>query len=120
MEIKLNIYTTKFCRQIERTATAMDFELSTGICSDVLNAINIDVFDGGIEALSDDSLKALAFNLIRTGYPFFIGLIQELFELTDDETTRLKLSEVVDVVIAIAKYSFEQLATTLGGNKQKN
>lgn len=120
MELNLNIYKNRMCREVERTVHARDFELSTGVCEDVLNAINIDMFEGGLEALSDDGMKDLAFGIIKNGYPVFIGLIKEIFEITEDEAKRIKISEVASVVMDIVKYSFTQLATSLGGKNSKN
>ena len=119
MELKLNVYETRLCKKVERTVKANDFELSTGVCEDVLNIINIDLFEGGLDALSDESMQELAVGLIKNGYPFFIELVKEIFELTDDEAKRLKVSDIAKVVIDIVKYSFSQLATSLGG-KSKN
>lgn len=120
MELKLNIYADRLCRKVERTVTANDFELSTGICEDVLNIINIDMFEGGLSALSDESMQELAIGIIRNGYPFFVNLIKEIFEITDDEAKRIKLADVASVIIEIVKYSFSQLASSLGGTKGKN
>lgn len=120
MEIKLNIYTSRLCREIEKTVTANDFGLSTGVCEDVLNMINIDMFEGGLEALSDESAQKLALGVVREGYPFFIQLIKEIFEITDDEAKRLKVSDVAGVIMDIVKYSFSELASSLGGKKGKN
>lgn len=120
MELKLNIYTSRVCREIEREVIARDFELSTGICEDVLNAINIDMFEGGLDALSDESMRELAVGIIKNGYPVFIEIIKEVFELTDDEAKRIKLSEVASAVMDIVKYSFTQLAASLGGKNSKN
>lgn len=120
MELKLNIYETRLCRRVERVATANDFELSTGICEDVLDIINIDMFAGGLSALSDESTQELAIGIIKNGYPFFMDLIKEIFEITDDESKRLKISEIAVVVIEIVKYSFAQLAVALGGKNSKN
>lgn len=120
MELKLNIYADRLCRKVERTVTANDFELSTGICEDVLNIINIDMFEGGLSALSDESMQELAIGIIRNGYPFFVNLIKEIFEITDDEAKRIKVADVAAVIIEIVKYSFSQLASSLGGTKGKN
>ena len=120
MELKLNIYADRLCRKVEKTVTANDFELSTGICEDVLNIINIDMFEGGLSALSDESMQELAIGIIRNGYPFFVNLIKEIFEITDDEAKRIKLADVASVIIEIVKYSFSQLASSLGGTKGKN
>lgn len=120
MDIKLKIYKTRLCREVEREVKARDFELSTGVCEDVLNAINIDMFEGGLDALSNESMQELAIGIIKNGYPIFIDLIKEIFELTDDEAKRIKISEVASVVMDIVKYSFTQLANSLGGNNSKN
>ena len=119
MELKLNIYTTRLCREVERTVTAQDFELSTGICEDVLNIINIDMFEGGLQALSNEAMQDLTIDLIKNGYPFFIELVKEIFGITDDEGKRLRIAEIAKVVIDIVKYSFKQLTSSLG-IKEKN
>jgi hypothetical protein len=120
MELTLNVYTGRLCREVEKSVTANDFELSTGICEDVLNIINIDMFEGGLEALSDESKFSLVVGVVKDGFPFFRDLIKEIFELTDDEVKRTKLSEIAKVVIDIVKYSGKQLATSLGADKRKN
>lgn len=122
MELKLDIYRTRFCKKddIEKTCTANDFELSLGVCEDVLNMINIDMFEGGLEALSDESQKALFTSLVKNGLPFFKDMLKEIFEITDEEVSKTKLSDIVKVVISIVKFSFSQLASSLGANKGKN
>lgn len=120
MEFTLNVYKTKFCKEVERTATAADFELTTGICEDVLNIINIDMFEGGLESLSDESIYDLVISVVKNGFPFFMELVKEMFDLSDEETKRLKISEVAVVVVGIVKYSISQLANTFGARKRKN
>ena len=122
MELKLDIYRTRFCKKgdIENTYTANGFELSLGVCEDVLNMINIDMFEGGLEAISQESQNALFTSLVINGLPFFKDMIKEIFEITEEEVSKTKLSDIVKVVIDIVKYSFSQLASSLGGNKQKN
>lgn len=119
MEIKLNIYTDRFCRKVARVAKAEDFELSTGICEDVLNIINIDMLEGGLSALSDESRQELAIGIVKDGFPFFVTMMKELFDLTDEETKNTKIADIAKVVVDIVKYSFTQLASSVGG-KQKN
>lgn len=120
MELKLDIYADRLCRKVERTATANDFELSTGVCEDVLNIINIDMFEGGLATLSDESMQELAVGIIKNGYPFFVDLIKDIFEISDDEAKRIKVTDIATVVLDIVKYSFTQLANSLGGKKSKN
>lgn len=119
MELKLDIYTSRLCREIERTVTAKDFELSTGVCEDVLNLINIDMFEGGLASLSDESAMELGISIVKNGYPYFIELIQEIFEISEAETKRIKISDVAKIMIQIVKYSFTQLMGSVNG-KQKN
>ena len=120
MELKLTIYADRLCRKVDKTVTANDFELSTGICEDVLNIINIDMFAGGLQALSDEGGQELVVGIIKNAYPYFLDLIKEIFELTDEEVKRIKLADIAKVIIDIVKYSFTQLATTLGGKNEKN
>ena len=120
MELKLNIYTDKFCRKLSRTATAKDFELSTGICEDVLNVINIDALDGGFFALSQESKTEIAIGIVRNGFPFFKEIMQELFEASDEEIRCTKIGEIAAVVIQIVEYSKKELVSSLGGKKSKN
>ena len=119
MDLKLNIYTTKLCREVERTVTAREFELSVGICEDVLDVLNIDMFEGGLDSLSQEALLELAIPIVRNGFPFFKELLSEIFEVSSDEIRRVKISEVAQVIVAIVKYSISQLKS-LGGKKSKN
>lgn len=116
MELKLDIYTTRICREVERTAIAKDFELSTGVCEDILEAINVDMFGGGLEALSAETQSELIMQTVKTAYPVFIDLIKEIFELTDDEAKRIKIADVAKVVIDVVKYSVSNLANAFGGS----
>lgn len=125
MEMKLNIYKAKgkfgvLTNEVERTAIANDFELSTGVCDDVLHIVNIDLWEGGLAALSDESKQELMLGIVKDGYPFFVGLVQEIFEITDDEAKRLKLADVAKVVFDIVRYSFKQLVSSFGGSLEKN
>ncbi len=120
MEIKLNIYADRMCRKIDRVVIAKDFELSVGVCEDVLKVVNIDMFSGGLQALSEEGQKELMLDMIKDGYPLFIELIKEVFELSDDDMKRVKISDVASAIFAIVKYSMFQLAGALGGKAEKN
>lgn len=119
MELKLNIHKTEMCREVEKTATAKDFELSLGVCEDVLDIINIDMFDGGIQSLTNEALFDLAIPIVKNGFPFFKELLSEVFEVSSDEIRRTKISEIAKVIVDIVKYSITQLKT-LVGSKSKN
>lgn len=119
MELYLNIYKTKLCREVEKTVTANEFELSVGVCEDVVNMINIDMFEGGLEGLSNEAILEIAIPIIRNGFPFFKELLSEIFEVSPDEIRRTKISEVAQCIVAIVKYSISQLKS-LVGKKTKN
>lgn len=119
MELRLNIYTNKMCRVVEKTVTAKEFELSVGICEDVLDILNVDMFEGGIESLTNEALFELAIPIIKNGFPFFKDLLSEIFEVTPEEIRRTKISEIAEVIVTIVKYSISQLKS-LGGGKRKN
>ena len=119
MDLKLNLYVDRFCRKIERTVTAQEFELSTGICEDVLDIIKIDLFEGGLAALSDESQFDIIIGIVKDGLPFFKDLMAELFEVTHEEMRYTKVAEMAQIVIQIVRYSFAQLGSSLG-TKSKN
>lgn len=116
MDIKLDIYKDRFCRQLDRTVVAPDFSLSLEVCEDVLNAINIDVLSGA-EALSDEGKQELFTNLIRNGLPLFKDLLKELYGLTDEEIGKTKLEDITKAIFDILKYAMAQLGKSF---KSKN
>lgn len=121
MELRLKVYKTRLCREVEREVTARDFDLSTGVCEDVLDMINIDMFEGGLSALSADSQRELVTEIVVKNRRFFIELVQEIFELSNEEIKRVMLADVASVMMDIVKYSMVQLASALGGkSKEKN
>lgn len=120
MELKLNIYEDEFCQEVARVATASEFKLSVGICEDVLDIVNIDMFEGGLDALSEESTTELAIGIVKNGFPFFKKLIKRLFKLTDEDVRNTDIADIAAVVIEIVRYSFTQLASSLGGSRAKN
>jgi hypothetical protein len=120
MDLKLNIYKDKYCRELARQVTAKDFELSTGICEDVLDVINIDALDGGFFTLSPESKTEIAIGIVRNGFPFFKEIMQELFDISEEEIRYTKISEIANVVIQIVNYSKKELVSSLGGKHSKN
>lgn len=120
MDLKLNIYSDRLCRKVEKTVTAPDFELSTAICEDVLAVINVDAWDGGLTALSDEAMAKLAIPIIKNGFPFFVELLAEIFEITEDEAKRTSVKEIAKILVHIVKYSFSELNSSLGQSNSKN
>lgn len=113
MELKLNVYTNTGLREIEKTYVSNDFELSLGTCEDLLALINIDMFAGGLDALSDESKIIPILRTIVGGLPIFKNLLMDVFYgLTLDELRRVKTSEILLCVASIIKYSVTGLASS--------
>ncbi len=119
MDLKLTIYTDEYCMEVAREAVAKDFKLSTGICEDILEAVHIDMFDGGLSALGSDSLISLISGIVRDAFPLFKNIIKRMFDLTDEEVRNTDIGEIVVVVVNVVKYSLSKLNSSFGG-KQKN
>lgn len=120
MELKLNIYTDEKLKEIETTYTVNDFELSTGAVEDLLNVINIDMLDGGLDALSDESQLVVLLKTIVGGVNVFKDILKNVFdELTDDKLRRTKASEILMCVAQIIKYSMGELFSSFGKSKNK-
>lgn len=118
MELKLNIYKTRKLKEIEKTLVINDFELSTGICEDILNIVDIDMFEG-VSALSEESQVAEIAKMIVGGFGVFKKLLKEVFDdLTDEDIERTKIKEIAAVVVLIVKFSLAELFSSFGGKKK--
>lgn len=120
MDFKLTIYTDEFCTEIAREAVAKDIKLSTGICEDVLEAVHIDMFDGGVQVLSSDSLISIIASIVRDAFPYFKSIIKRMFDLTDEEVRNTDIAEIINVIVGVVQYSMKTLNFSFGGKFKKN
>lgn len=119
MEIELNVYTTRSLKEIEKTYRVSDFKLSFGACEDVLEAINVDMFDGGLEALSEETKNSETIKMIVNALPVLKDILKDVFDgLTDEEMKRTDVREVASAVLNIVSYSLSTLGKSVG--KAKN
>ena len=71
------------------------------------------MFDGGLEALSDETKGMQYLRTIVGGLPLFKNMLKEVFDgLTDEELDTCKPSEVLKCVLSIIKYSITGLASS--------
>ena len=120
MELKLTIYTDKKCKEIQKTLIVNDFELSTGVCEDVLQLMKVDHLDG-ISALSEESQTELLLETITNNLSQFKDLLKNVFDdLTDEDLSKTKIKEVMTVISQIVKYSFSNLFSAFATGNQKN
>ena len=114
MEFSLNVYKTRGLKQVEKTYKVSDFELSFGACEDVLNAINIDLFAGGLDALSDEAKTAEMFKMVVDALPVIKDILKDVFDgLTDDELKRTSVKELVGLVMQVIRYSMATLGKSV-------
>jgi hypothetical protein len=116
-KMKLDIYEDRFCRKIARTLTAQEFELSTAICEDVLDIVKIDLWEGGLSALSTDSQVEIVVGIVKDALPYFKEFMAELFEVSPEELRYTKIKDIALVVIHIVRYSVKELKSSFGKGK---
>lgn len=113
MELKLNIYDGK---KVEKTYTANDFTLMTGVCEDILNIVDIDKLTSG--KLDNTALGIEVVKIVAKSFSKFKPFLQDVFDgLTDEEYRRTSIKEVAAVVFAIVKYTISELYDVGGTEK---
>ena len=110
MELKIKLYEDRFCRKLKAEKTAADFGLSLGLCEEILNAVNIDMFvGGGFSALSKESKLELLLPIIKDGLPYFKELLAELFEVSVEDMAYTDIMEIVSVVMNVVSYAVTKM-----------
>lgn len=105
MELKLNVYEHG---KIIKTYKANDFILTTGICEDVLQLIDIDKLSGCISDQQKFGFEIL--KIVAKLFPQFRPFFQDIFEgLTDAEFRKTKIQEVGQIVIQIVNFTISEL-----------
>lgn len=113
MELKLNIYDGK---KIVKTYAANDFTLTTGVCEDIINTIDIDKLTSG--KLDDKALGIEVVKVVAKSFSKFRPFLQDVFEgLTEDEYRHTSIKEVAGVVITIVQYTVSELFNVGGTSK---
>ena len=98
--IKLNIYKEGNKYEIEKVYTAESYELMMGTVEDIVGIIDL-------EKIDDD--KEIA-KMILKGYGQIKPLLIDVFPgLTEDEIRRVKVPELVPVIIGIGKAALESM-----------
>lgn len=114
MELKLNIYKGT---KIIKTYRAEDFTLTTGICEDILNEVDIDKLIG--QKLSNESLGFEIMKVVAKSFSKFRPFLQDIFEgLTDEEYRHTAIKEVAEVIVTIVQHTISELAKV--GEHSKN
>ena len=103
MDIKLNVYRG---REIEKTYITKDADIMFGVVEDLLDALDLEALTGD----DKDNMMAAVAKLIHARKDVIYPLLKDVFDgLTDEELRRVKLSELVSVIVQLVKYSLEQI-----------
>lgn len=105
MELKLNIYKTQ--KEIEKTYIAQDYDVPYGAVEDLLDCLDLEALTNG-----DDKAGIIvaASNLIRSCKHIINPLLLDIFPgLTEDELRRAKTKEVLNVIVSLTGFSFDQI-----------
>lgn len=115
MELTLNVYDGK---KVVKTYKANDFTLMTGTCEDIINMVDIDKLTSG--KLNDQQLGIEIVKVVAKSFNKFKPFLQEVFDgLTDEEYRHTSIREVARNVMAIVKYTVQELFS-VGGDDSKN
>lgn len=113
MELKLNVYDGK---KVVKTYEANDFTLTTGVCEDIINSIDIDKLTSG--KLDDKTLGIEVIKVLAKSFNKFKPFLQDVFEgLTDNEYRHTSIKEVASVVVTIIQYTVSELFNVGGSSK---
>lgn len=104
MELKINIYEKG---QVVKTHRTNDYEVELGICEDLVQILHLEKFTE--ETLKDISVSEVV-NTIIYNFDKFIELLHEIFpELTEEERRHIRLTELKDLFVNLAKYTINNL-----------
>lgn len=111
MELQLNIYENG---KVSKTYTSNDFTLTTGICEDVLELVDIDSLMGKSKTQEELGLEIL--KVVIKLFPKFKPFLQEIFVgLTDEEFRKTAIKEVGTVIINIVRFTITELYSVKTG-----
>lgn len=113
MELKLDIYENK---KVVKTYKSNDFVLTTGICEDILNTVDIDKLTSG--GLTQEQLGMEILKIVTKSFNKFKPFLQDIFEgLTEEEYRKTKIKDVANVIIKVVTYTISELFSVEGNSK---
>lgn len=112
MQLNLNIYRG---REVEKAYTADGYDILFGTVEDLVNLIDVDSLTGG--KTDADFVGAVA-ALLKGGIGSVRSLLKEIFpDVTDEELKRVKMRDVVNILVNVLKYGFINMK---GASSAKN
>lgn len=100
--IKLDIYSEKDKKKVEKTYTADGYDLMLGTVEDFMEIIDLDKLDDNMEVAK----------MVVKAYGKIKPLLKDIFpELTDSEFKRVKVPDLVLTIIQLGNAVLESLNT---------
>lgn len=107
--LTLNIYKKENKNEIEKTYTAEGYRLMFGTLQDIMSVIDLDKLQSGNE-------MELAKMAIRV-FDLIAPILQDVFpELTSDELRRTSTSDLIPLVVDIAREALNTMKPLKSGN----
>lgn len=107
--LTLNIYKKENKNEIEKTYTAESYRLMFGTLQDIMSVIDLDKLQSGNE-------MELAKMAIR-GFNLIAPILQDVFpELTSDELRRTSTSDLIPLIVDIAREALNTIKPLKSGN----
>lgn len=101
--MKINVYEKK---QIVKTYETDTYDLLFGVLEDVADAIKLDELTTG----SDVEIIKMVGNTVLSSMDTIKNLLKDIFDgITDEELKNVRVSEIVTVVVDVAKFTIQQL-----------
>lgn len=119
MELTLNIY-KKGGREIEKTYRTSEVDIMFGTVEDIVKLLDFDSLSDTYksnELSSNIDFIGIIGKLVRGAFSEVKNLIMEIFpELTEEEFKRVKIKELIPLIIDVVKFSMTGL-NSIGSKK---
>lgn len=117
MELRLAVYKDETLKEVEKVYVSNDFDLSTGACEDILEALDIDRIMDKVKN-NDGDLGAEIVRVVLTSYDKFRPMLFRAFDgLTEEEFKRTKLKDIGQIIAYIAIYTIQSLFSIMMPSK---
>lgn len=118
MKLTLNVYgKVDGKRQVVKTYTQDTIFVSTGSVSQLLEVLDLSQLQA--KSLDNDSLIQIA-NTLLLSYKSVLPIVQEVFEVTDEDFKNTNQAEVLRNAAIIVKSAFSDLMSVITAQNEKN
>lgn len=113
--MRINVYKNG---EVEKFYESDVHVVTVGVCEDILQAIDIDKLLGG--KLSDEAMSIEILKIIVKSFDKFKPMIQNIFPITDEEYSRVAITDISKIVMELVNYTISNLFDIGEGGDSKN